>query len=228
MSDQPLKPKTKILEDPLDYLPCSKIVECGKGHVIYGPQNPSANLYVIISGMIAVERVSGDGQKVLVEIYKTDELIGESALIGLCETHENAMAFEDAKLMIWTRTDVEALVLKQPRLGVALLQTFTQRTIELAERIESFSFEQIEHRLARSLLHFSERFGQRQEDGSVGMMPITHESLSRYIGTSREQVTQRMNAFRRLGYVRYSRTRFILYPELLRKAVGVKAKAAQV
>ena len=60
------------------------------------------------------------------------------------------------------------------------------------------------------------------------MMPITHESLSRYIGTSREQVTQRMNAFRRLGYVRYSRTGFILHPELLRKAIGAKAKAAQV
>jgi CRP-like cAMP-binding protein len=228
MPDQQPKPTAKILEDPLDYLPCSKIVEYGKGRVIYGPENPSANLYVIIGGMIAVERIAGDGPKVLVEIYKTDELIGESALIGLCETHENAMAFDDAKLMIWTRADVEALVLKQPRLGVALLQTFTQRTIELAERIESFSFEQIEHRLARSLLHFSARFGERQEGGSIRMMPITHESLSRYIGTSREQVTQRMNAFRRLGYVRYSRMGFILYPELLRKAVGVKAKAAQV
>jgi CRP-like cAMP-binding protein len=228
MPDQQPKPATKILEDPLDYLPCSKIVEYGKGRVIYGPQNPSTNFYVIIGGMIAVERVAGDGPKVLVEIYKTDELIGESALIGLCDTHESALAFEDAKLMIWTRADVEALVLKQPRLGVALLQTFTQRTIELAERIESFSFEQIEHRLARSLLHFSERFGRRLEDGSISMMPITHESLSRYIGTSREQVTQRMNAFRRLGYVRYSRTGFLLYPEALRKAIGVKAKAAQV
>lgn len=228
MSDERPKPTTKILEDPLDYLPCSKIVECSKGRAIYGPESPSANLYVIISGMIAVERVAGDGPNVLVEIYKTDELIGESALIGLCDTHENAVAFEDSKLMIWTRTDVEALVLRQPRLGVALLQTFTQRTIELAERIESFSFEQIEDRLARSLIHFSERFGRRLEDGSIGMMPITHELLSRYIGTSREQVTQRMNAFRRLGYVRYSRTGFLLYPEALRKAIGTKAKAAQV
>ena len=228
MSDQQPKPTTKILEDPLAYLPCSKIVECSKGRVIYGPENPSTNLYVIISGMIAVERIAGDGPKVLVEIYKTDELIGESSLIGLFDSHENAVAFDDAKLMIWSRTDVEALVLKQPRLGVALLQTFTQRTIELAGRIESFSFEQIEHRLARSLLHFCERFGRKLEDGSIGMMPITHELLARYIGTSREQVTQRMNAFRRLGYVHYSRTGFLLYPDALRKAIGAGAKAAQV
>ena len=219
MLDERPKPTKKSLEDPLDYLPCSKIVECGKGRVIYGPENPSTNLYVIISGMIAVERVAGDGPKVLVEIYRADDLIGESALIGLYDTHENAVAFDDAKLMIWTREDVEALVLRQPRLGVALLQTFTQRTIELAERIESFSFEQIEHRLARSLIHFSERLGRILEDGSIGMMPITHELISQYIGTSREQVTQGMNAFRRLGYVRYSRTGLVLYPEALRKDV---------
>ena len=76
MSDLQPKRTTKSLEDPLDYLPCSKIVECSKGRVIYGPGSPSANLYVIISGMIGVERVAGDGSKVLVEIYKTDELIG--------------------------------------------------------------------------------------------------------------------------------------------------------
>ena len=228
MSDEQPKPATKSLEDPLAYLPCSKILECSKRRVIYSPDGPAAHLYLIISGMVAVERVGANGSKVLVEIYKTDELLGESALIGVCDTHENAVAFEDAKLMIWTRTDVEALVLRQPRLGVALLQTFTQRTIELAERIESFSFEQIEHRLARSLIHFSERFGRKLEDGSIGMMPITHELMSQYIGTSREQVTQRMNAFRRLGYVRYSRTGFLLYPEALRKAIGASAVAAEV
>jgi CRP-like cAMP-binding protein len=225
--DQP-KTTTNNCEDPLLYLPCSKIVECSKGGIIYDPENPSANLYVIISGMISVERVAGNGPKVLVEIYKNDELFGESALIGLCDTHENAVAFDEAKLMIWTPTEVEALVLRQPRLGVALLQTFARRTVELAERIESFSFEHIEHRLARSLIHFSERFGRRLEDGSIAMMPMTHGSLSQYIGTSREQVTQRMNVFRRLGYVRYSRAGLLVYPEALWKTTGAKANTTQI
>jgi len=52
-------------------------------------------------------------------------------------------------------------------------------------------------------------------------MPITHELLSRYVATSRELVTQRMNEFRRLGYVRYSRKEIVLYPEALRKVFGI-------
>jgi len=212
---------TKILEDPLAYLPCSKIVECSRRRVLYGPENPSANLYLIIAGMVAIQRIAADGRPVLVDIYKTDELFGESALIGMCDTHEQATALEDTKVMVWARHEVEELVERQPRLGIALLQWLTQRSTELTHRIESFSSEQIDQRLARSLIHLSQRFGQLLEDGSIRMMPITHELLSRYVGTSREVVTQRMNEFRRLRYVRYSRKEIVLYPEVLRKVFGI-------
>jgi CRP/FNR family cyclic AMP-dependent transcriptional regulator len=211
----------KSLEDPLSYLPCSKIVECSRGQVLYSPENPSANLYVIIAGMVAVQRIAADGRSVLVDIYKTDELFGESALIDMSDTHEQATALEDTKVMIWARRQIEELVVRQPRLGIALLQSLTQRSIELTHRIESFSAEQIDQRLARSLIHLSQRFGQTLEDGSIRMMPITHELLSRYVGTSRELVTQRMNEFRQLGYVRYSRKEIVLYPGALQKVFGI-------
>ena len=212
---------SKSPEDPLVYLPCSKIVECSRGRVVYGPENPSVNLYLIIAGRVAVQRIATDGRSVLVDIYKTDELFGESALIGMCDTHEQATALEDTKVMIWARDQVDELVVRKPRLGIALLQWLTQRSIELTHRIESFSSEQIDQRLARSLIHLSQRFGQALEDGSIRMMPITHELLSRYVGTSRELVTQRMNELRRLGYVRYSRKEIVLYPEALRKVFGI-------
>jgi len=128
--------------------------------------------------------------------------------------------------MIWERHEVEELVERQPRLGIALLQWLTERSIELTHRIESFSSEQIDQRLARSLINLSQRFGQLLEDGSIRMMPITHELLSRYVGTSREVVTQRMNEFRRLRYVRYSRKEIVLYPEVLGKVFGIQVATA--
>ena len=65
---------------------------------------------------------------------------------------------------------------------------------------------------------FSERMGQRNaEDGPVQMMPITHELLLQYVGTSREIITLYMNQFRREGYLDYSRKKGILvYGDALR------------
>ena len=119
--------------------------------------------------------------------------------------------------MAWTTADIEDLILKRPRLSVALLQILAQRTIDFTHRIESFSVDNIARRLARSLIRFSERLGTAQEDGSVRVTPFTHELLSQYVGTSREIVTHYMNQFRRQGYLKYSRKEIILYREAFRE-----------
>src|SRR5439155_14395531 len=99
------------------------------------------------------------------------------------------------------------------------------RSIEFGCRIESFAVDNIARRLARTLLRFSERLGQNTEDGSVQMMPFTHEFLSQYVGTSREIVTHYMNQLRRLGYLRYSRKGILLYRDAMRDWLRQQAAA---
>jgi len=69
----------------------------------------------------------------------------------------------------------------------------------------------IGRRVARTLIRLADRMGMPESDGSVRMIPFTHEVLSQYVGTSREVVTLYMNRFRREGYLRYSRKGMTLY-----------------
>jgi CRP/FNR family transcriptional regulator len=206
----------KSLEDPLAHLPCSSIVEYKKGLMIYNQDQPSTNIYLIIAGKIKVSRVADDGHQVVVDIYQPDEFFGESAFLNLPHRCEQATALENTKVMAWTTAEIEDLILKRPRLSVALVQILVQRTIDFTHRIESFSVDNIARRLARSLIRFSDRLGTAEEDGSVRMAPFTHELLSQYVGTSREIVTHYMNQFRRQGYLKYSRKEIILYRDAFR------------
>jgi len=211
MASSPAFAPQKSLEDPLAHLPCSSIVEYKKGQIIYNQDQPSTNIYLIIGGKIKVSRLADDGHQVVIDIYQPDEFFGESAFLNLPHRCEQATALENTKVMAWTTAEIEDLILKRPRLSVALLQILVQRTIEFTHRIESFSVDNIARRLARSLIRFSERLGTEAEDGSVRMTPFTHELLSQYVGTSREIVTHYMNQFRRQGYLKYSRKEIILY-----------------
>jgi CRP/FNR family transcriptional regulator len=206
----------KALEDPLAHLPCSSIVEYKKGQMIYNQDQPSTNIYLIIAGKIKVSRLADDGHQVVVDIYQPDEFFGESAFLNLPHRCEQATALENTKVMAWTTAEIEDLILKRPRLSVALVQILVQRTIDFTHRIESFSVDNIARRLARSLIRFSDRLGTAEEDGSVRMAPFTHELLSQYVGTSREIVTHYMNQFRRQGYLKYSRKEIILYRDAFR------------
>ena len=207
----------KPLEDPLAHLPCSSIAEYRKGQMIYNQDQPSTSLYLVIDGKVKVSRLADDGHQVVVDIYQPDEFFGESAFLNLAHRAEQATALENARLMAWSTSEIEEIVMRRPRLAIALMQILAQRTVDFTQRIESFSVDNIARRLARSLIRFSERLGSAEEDGSVVMAPFTHELLSQYVGTSREIVTHYMNQFRRQGYIRYSRKGIVVYREAFRE-----------
>jgi CRP/FNR family cyclic AMP-dependent transcriptional regulator len=207
----------RALEDPLAHLPCSTILEYKKGQVIYNQDQPSTSIHLVIDGKVKVCRLADDGRQVVVDIYQPDEFFGESAFLGLAQRTEIAVALENTKVMTWTTNEIEEITMKRPKLAIALLQLLVQRSMDFGYRIESFSVDNIARRLARTLIRFSERLGSKNEDGSVQMIPFTHELLSQYVGTSREIVTHYMNQFRRQGYLRYSRKGIMLYRDALKE-----------
>ncbi len=162
-----------------------------------------------------ISQITEGGSEVLLEIVRPAELFGETAFLGLPCLSEQAIALEKVTLMVWPVSYLEDLLTKRPRLAVAMLQILARRNVELTRRIESFSIDTTERRLARALLRFSERLGASEQDGSVRMMPFTHQMLSQYIGTSRELVTQYMCRFRKQGYLSYSRHGILLFRDTL-------------
>jgi CRP/FNR family cyclic AMP-dependent transcriptional regulator len=215
-----LDSKPTRLEDVLAHLPLASTTEFSPGQMIYGPDHVSKSLYLVISGKVLISHIAEGGSEVLLDIVRPDELFGESAFLDAPQRAEQAATLEKTTVMTWAISDMEALVMKRPRLAVALLQVIAQRNAEFSRRIESLALDTIERRLARSLIRFSERLGKVEEDGSIKLMPLTHELLSRYVGTSREIVTQYMNRFRKQGYVSYSRYGIILNPNTIRAVLG--------
>jgi len=198
------------LEDPLAFLPCSRIAEFRKGQLIYSQDQPSTSIYLVIEGKVKVSRTGNDGRQVVVDIYQPDEFFGESALLNLPHRCEQAAALDNTRLMAWSTAEIEDMVAKRPRLAVALLQILAKRSIDFTERIESLSVDNIARRLARSLIRFADREGTRGDNGSARIAPLTHELLAQYVGTSREIVTHYMNQFRKEGHLEYSRRGIVL------------------
>jgi len=192
------------------------VAEYRKGQMIYNQDQPSTSIYLVIEGKVKVSRVSDEGHQVLIDIYQPDEFFGESAFLGLPRRSEQATVLENAKVMIWGAAQIEDIVLNRPKLAIAFMQMLAERTIGFAQRIESFSVDNIARRLARTLVRLCDRMAVRQEDGSHRMLAFTHELLAQDVGTSREIVTHYMNQFRRQGYLQYSRKGIVLYRDALK------------
>jgi CRP/FNR family transcriptional regulator len=106
-------------------------------------------------------------------------------------------------------------------LGPALLRVLAKKIVEADSRIESLAIDQISQRLIKALLRLGERFGEPTDTSEIHIMPITHELLARYVGTSREIITQHMSQLRRQGLVKYSRAGMEFNPAELSKNLTV-------
>ena len=213
----------RIREDPLAHLPRTAVLEFAKGSLIYSVEQPSGCLYLVLEGKVKICRVASDGRPVVMDIYLPDEIFGEGAFKDSGRDGEMAVALESVRLMAWPVSEIEDLCARRPQLAIALLQLLVKRSMEFAGRIESFSVDNIARRLARGLIRFSDRLADVNTDGTVQLIPFTHELLSQYVGTSREIVTHYMNHFRRQGFLRYSRKGILVKREVMERWLSAEA-----
>jgi len=57
-------------EDVLAHLPISATTEYGKWQTIYGPQAPATRLYLVVSGKVALSRVTEAGPEVILDALR--------------------------------------------------------------------------------------------------------------------------------------------------------------
>jgi CRP-like cAMP-binding protein/DNA-binding CsgD family transcriptional regulator len=217
-----IQPQTDLMTtnerlDILEDLPRSTIRRYRNGEVIYDSDTPATHLYLVIEGRVKVLRTSVDGRDVLIDVYKEEELFGESALLNLPSRRELAIAIEPVRLMAWTLTELHNIVQTRPQLGTALSQILVQRLIECQKRVESFAVDRVNQRLARTLIQLADKLGHQSEDRSVRISGMNHQLLSDYVVTTRATVTHWMNCFRCQGLVRYSSDSLVVYPEAIRR-----------
>jgi CRP-like cAMP-binding protein/DNA-binding CsgD family transcriptional regulator len=217
-----MQPQTVLAQprerlDILEDLPRSKELRYLKGQVIYDSERPATHLYLVIEGRVKVIRTSPDGPKVLLDVYKAEELFGESSLLSLPHCPEMAAAIEPVTLMAWTPADLYGIIQTRPQLGVALSQMLVQRLIDCQTRVESFAVDRVNQRLARMLIRLADKQSESSEDGAVRISGLKHQLLSDYVVTTRATVTHWMNCFRHQGLLRYSGDNLFLYPDALKQ-----------
>jgi CRP-like cAMP-binding protein len=128
----------------------------------------------------------------------------------------NSNALEKTTLMSWTTAEIEGQIERNPKLGLALIQTMVACCVEREERLESLALNPMAARLAVGLLQLA-KDGTPEADGVVRIPTLTHQIVAGYVGTSREMVTSVLNPWRHRGIVQYSRKGIQIYPDALTK-----------
>jgi len=169
-------------------------------------------VYFIESGQIKLLMLSPEGKECLLAIHTAGDVFGELCLAGLNSRLEAAIAMKETVLK-----SIPGQVFLDCLDNHSLLEGFAQhlatRISEQQRIIATILTVDSEHRLGETLLLLARKLGKPNILSTRIEYKITHEDLSRMVGTTRPRVTHFLGRFRGLGLIEMSSDHHLIVNE---------------
>jgi CRP/FNR family cyclic AMP-dependent transcriptional regulator len=183
------------------------------------------NVLVVLEGQVSASTRGADGHDLILGVAGPGQLAGELAVLRGAPRAATLRARTEATVLTVRADDFRRFLLGAPGAAVAALETVMER-LEAADgmRREMASLDVVA-RVARRLVHLSERFGHDLPDGRVEVA-VTHDELAGWAGASRESVTKALHVLRTLGCVATHRGRITLVDQRALRRRGALGNGA--
>ena len=199
MPDTTLMSET-ILFAGLDDDALAKVVEAGRdlemrrGDVLFREGDDPDELFVVLSGRIAIANKSIDGRESMVALMESGDLFGEMGLFSGRGRSAEARSLETSVVTAVPYGPVRSLYENNPVLLWPVVEMLAERLRSMDEALADSVFLDVTGRTAKRLLELA---GESDEF----FLPMTQEELAGMVGASRERVNKAIASFIRLGWI---------------------------
>lgn len=166
------------------------------GRIIYTPGEVKEVLFLLKRGAVQIYKMSSEGRKLIISKVGAMSFFGEMGCIGQGMYNTFAETVEDSLVCAMSRSDVERLLLSNPKIALRILEIMGRRMIEAEQQLERVAFKSIIPRLAAFLLR------EAKNDQVEG---FTHQDIAEHLGGYRETVTNALNELKKAGMIALSR-----------------------
>ena len=178
----------------------AKVVEAGqdlelrRGDVLFREDDDPDELFVVVSGRIAIANRSIDGRESMVALMEEGDLFGEMGLFDGRGRSAEARALESSVVTAVPYGPVRSLYQDDPTLLWRVVAMLTGRLRTMDAALADSVFLDVTGRTAKRLLDLA---GEEEEFS----LPITQEELAGMVGASRERVNEAIASFIHLGWI---------------------------
>jgi CRP/FNR family transcriptional regulator, cyclic AMP receptor protein len=189
------------------------ILQCRKNQVVYSQGEIADAVFYIKQGNIKLIVVSEQGKEAVVAILGPGHFMGEGCLNGHPLRIATARAVDECVLTRIEKATMLATIHAQPGFSELFMSYLLIRNSRIEEDLIDQLFNSSEKRLARLLLLLANFGKEGKPEPIVGK--FSQETLAEMIGTTRSRVSNFMNKFRDLGFIRYSGSTIEVHSALL-------------
>ncbi|MCP5264479.1 MAG: Crp/Fnr family transcriptional regulator [Burkholderiaceae bacterium] len=168
-----------------------------KGRTIVAEGEPSASLYILLSGRAKVQRSDAEGKEVILAMLGPGEAFGEMSLIDDAPRSASVITVESCDFMAINKDSFKSMLAQNQEMAMEVMKGLVKRLREADKKIETLALLDVYGRVARVLLDFSEEQGEER----IIRNKLPRQEIAKMIGASREMVSRVMKGLEIDGYI---------------------------
>ncbi len=163
------------------------------------------SFFLLLSGHVRVAQTSPAGDQIVARYINEGEWFGIAVAMGLKTYPATAVAAIDCVAIAWPNTAWADFQMRYPAFGVSVFETIGSRLAETQARVMQMSSDQVEQRIASTMLRLVNQAGRKVADGIEIDFPITRQEIAEMTGTTLYTVSRTLRSWEEQGLVRGGR-----------------------
>lgn len=177
---------------------------------LFHQEAPVSQCYMVTKGKLKLTKLSEHGKTVTIRYVGSGELTAAVTVIKGGVYPVTAASIEETEVVGWDQTTMMELMNRFPGLAINLLHLVLTRIEDIQQRYFEVCTEQVDQRIARSLLRLMNWKGTKNESGVLIDIPLSRQNLAEYSGTTLYTVSRTMSTWEKKGWVRSGREKITI------------------
>ncbi|MGC1484983.1 MAG: Crp/Fnr family transcriptional regulator [Candidatus Acidiferrum sp.] len=166
------------------------------GAVLFLEKQDPRGVFVLCGGEVKLSISSSSGKTMILKIAKAGEILGLMATMTGSPYEVTAETLHPCQVAFIRRDDFLRFVAKHPEAYQGVVKQLTTLYSGACEQLRTVGLSaSATEKLARLLLEWSNETEETKQ-GTPVKMPLTHEEIAEFIGTTRETVTRTLSNFK--------------------------------
>ena len=166
------------------------------GAILFLEKQDPRGVFVLCAGQVKLSISSSSGKTLILRIAKPGEILGLMATMSNSPYEVTAETLHPCQVAFIRREDFLRFVAKNPEAYQGLVKQLTALYSGACEQLRTVGLSaSAPEKLARLLLDWSAEANDTRQ-GALIKLPLTHEEIAEFIGTTRETVTRTLSEFK--------------------------------
>jgi CRP-like cAMP-binding protein len=178
-----------------------------KKAILFRQGDAAKMCYLVTYGRLKLTSLNAEGKEAIIRYVGVGELTAAVAILKDRLYPVAAESVEETVVFGWDRSSILQLMRQIPDIAINLTGILLERLDDVQHRYFELYTEQVEKRIAHTILRLMRSSGSKTDEGIKIDIPLSRQSIAEYSGTTLYTVSRTLSSWEKNGLIKSGRER---------------------